>query len=84
MQATEKPYVYQEYPKALYREGAYLAVASVEEEDAARAEGYDDWAADQATHGEVEQEVQTSAEPDPSTPPKPAAAPKAPKKAKDE
>lgn len=76
------PYQYQEYPKALYREGTYLAVAGIDEEDAARADGYDDWAGDQATHGEVAQETAPSADPDPSVPQKPAQAPKPSKKAK--
>jgi hypothetical protein len=36
-----------EYPKALYRDGEYAQVDGAEQEVAARADGYDDWAADQ-------------------------------------
>lgn len=35
-----------EYPKALYLAGAYRQVDDAEQEAAARADGYDDWAAD--------------------------------------
>lgn len=37
---------YIEYPKALYRDGIYLEVQDPESEEAARQDGYDDWAAD--------------------------------------
>lgn len=37
-----------EYPKALYLGGAYRQVDGAEQEVAARADGYDDWAADYA------------------------------------
>lgn len=39
---------FQEYPKALYLAGQQLVVESAEQEDAARADGYDDWHADHA------------------------------------
>lgn len=39
---------YIEYPKALYRNGEFKVVPGVEEEEAARADGYSDWAQDQA------------------------------------
>lgn len=35
-----------EYPKALYLNGVCLNVDSAEQEEAARADGYDDWHAD--------------------------------------
>lgn len=35
-----------EFPKALYLEGVHLTVKDADEEAAARAEGYDDWAVD--------------------------------------
>lgn len=37
---------FQEYPKALYRNGDYIAVADAAEEKAQRADGYDDWLPD--------------------------------------
>lgn len=39
---------FQEFPKALYRKGDYLAVADAVAEAAARSDGYDDWADDHA------------------------------------
>lgn len=39
---------FQEFPKALYRDGNYLAVADAIAEAAARSDGYDDWADDHA------------------------------------
>jgi hypothetical protein len=36
-----------EYPKALYRQGAFTTVANKEEEAAERKEGWRDWAEDQ-------------------------------------
>lgn len=45
----------QEYPKALYLAGQQLVVEDAEQEEAARADGYDDWHADHArTTGEAE------------------------------
>lgn len=42
-----------EYPKALYLAGQQLVVDDSDQEDAARADGYDDWHADHArTTGE--------------------------------
>lgn len=35
-----------EYPKALYLAGQQIVVDDVEQEEAARADGYDDWHAD--------------------------------------
>ncbi len=47
-------YVYQEFPKALYRKGEYMAVQSAEEEAAMSADGWADWHSDQAAmRGEV-------------------------------
>lgn len=40
-------YVWQEYPKALYLNGTYMAVKTSEEEAEKRAEGWSDWLADQ-------------------------------------
>jgi len=40
--------MHQEYPKALYKRGEYMAVANFDEEESARADGWDDWAADHA------------------------------------
>ena len=37
-----------EYPKALYRDGDYTAVANADEEQAHRADRWTDWSADQA------------------------------------
>lgn len=37
---------FQEYPKALYRKGEYIAVADAAEEEAQRTEGFTDWLAD--------------------------------------
>jgi hypothetical protein len=51
---------YQEYPKALYLAGQMLLVGDAEQEDAARADGYDDWHADSARGETVEE---TPAEP---------------------
>ena len=39
---------FQEFPKALYLAGQQLVVEDSEQEDAARADGYDDWHADHA------------------------------------
>lgn len=39
---------FHEYPKALYLAGQQLVVDNAEQEDAARADGYDDWHADHA------------------------------------
>ena len=39
---------FQEYPKALYLAGQQLVVEDSEQEEAARADGYDDWHADHA------------------------------------
>lgn len=39
---------FQEYPKALYRNGEYTAVPGFDEEQAMRAEGWADWHSDQA------------------------------------
>lgn len=36
----------QEFPKALYRKGAYIAVQNADEEEAQRAEGFTDWHTD--------------------------------------
>lgn len=41
-------YVFQEYPKALYRKGEYACVHDGAEEIERRAEGFDGWHADQA------------------------------------
>jgi hypothetical protein len=46
---------HQEYPKALYLAGQQLVVEDDAQEDAARADGYDDWHADNA-RGEVTSE----------------------------
>lgn len=44
-----------EYPKALYLAGQQLIVEDAEQEDAARADGYDDWHADHArTNGDAD------------------------------
>jgi len=40
--------MFQEYPKALYLNGEYMAVASFEEEEAYRAKGWADWGVDHA------------------------------------
>ncbi len=46
---------FQEYPKALYLAGQQMLVDDAEQEEAARADGYDDWHADHArTTGETE------------------------------
>lgn len=37
---------FQEYPKALYRQGEYKAVDDKDAEELAREEGYDDWVPD--------------------------------------
>lgn len=48
---------FQEFPKALYLSGQQLVVEDGEQEDAARADGYDDWHADQArTEGGADQD----------------------------
>ena len=39
---------FQEYPKALYLAGQQMLVDDAEQEEAARADGYDDWHADHA------------------------------------
>jgi len=39
---------FQEFPKALYLAGQQLVVEDSEQEEAARADGYDDWHADHA------------------------------------
>ncbi len=39
---------FQEYPKALYLAGQQLVVDDSEQEEAARADGYEDWHADHA------------------------------------
>lgn len=39
---------FQEYPKALYLAGQQIVVDDAEQEEAARADGYDDWHADHA------------------------------------
>ena len=39
---------FQEFPKALYLTGQQLVVEDSEQEEAARADGYDDWHADHA------------------------------------
>jgi hypothetical protein len=44
----EKHMEFQEYPKALYLAGQALIVDNPEQEDTARADGYDDWHADHA------------------------------------
>lgn len=41
-------YTFQEYPKALYRKGAYTAVADAAEEAQMRAAGWADWLTDAA------------------------------------
>lgn len=38
---------FQEFPKALYRNGEHAAVADKEAEDALRKDGYTDWHSDQ-------------------------------------
>lgn len=38
---------FNEYPKALYKAGAYAEVQDAAEEDAKRADGFTDWQADQ-------------------------------------
>lgn len=46
---------FQEYPKALYLSGQQLVVDNAEQEDAARADGYDDWHADhERTNGDTD------------------------------
>lgn len=40
--------MHQEYPKALYKQGEYMAVQDFEQEESARNEGWDDWVADHA------------------------------------
>lgn len=44
---------YQEYPKALYRDSAYLAVVDQDEEQSARADGYTDWHTDHARNSDA-------------------------------
>jgi hypothetical protein len=44
----EKHMEFQEYPKALYLAGQALIVEDAGQEDAARADGYDDWHTDHA------------------------------------
>lgn len=39
---------FMEYPKALYLAGQQLVVDNIEQEESARADGYDDWHADHA------------------------------------
>lgn len=39
---------FQEFPKALYRDGEYAAVDDATEEEAHRADGWTDWAEDHA------------------------------------
>lgn len=52
---------FQEYPKALYLAGQQLVVEDSEQEDAARADGYDDWHADHArTEGGAEPDEQSA------------------------
>ena len=41
-------YTYQEFPKALYRQGDYMAVKNAEEESVMAADGWADWNSDQA------------------------------------
>lgn len=52
---------YQEYPKALYLAGQQLVVDDSEQEEAARADGYDDWHADHARTNGAEQAEEPSA-----------------------
>jgi hypothetical protein len=41
-------YVFQEFPKALYRKGVYAAVKNKADEDAMRAQGWMDYVTDKA------------------------------------
>jgi hypothetical protein len=70
---------YQEYPKALYRNGDYLAVQDADEEAAAREDGYAGWHEDQLDIDQARELSQAhTGEPD-SSPPrgKPGPKPKA-------
>lgn len=49
--------MYQEYPKALYRNGVYHEVATVEAEEAARDEGFTDWHSDASRNEEDKTEA---------------------------
>jgi hypothetical protein len=46
---------FQEYPKALYKQGEYMAVQDSKQEESARNEGWDDWATDHASMNGEEQ-----------------------------
>ncbi len=51
-------YVYQHYPLAMYRNGAYTAVKNAQEEAVMVADGWTDWNSDQAAmRGEVKAEI---------------------------
>lgn len=66
---------YQEYPKALYRNGDYLAVPGADEEAAAREDGYAGWHEDQLAteHARERSQEQTGAPPRGKPGPKPKA-----------
>lgn len=51
--------MHQEYPKALYKRGEYMAVSGFDEEELARADGWDDWAADNARLNTPVEEVES-------------------------
>lgn len=69
---------FQEFPKALYLKGVYIAVANAAEEEKARDEGYADWKADYSAYGIPAEPGAKDAEP--PTEPSPAPAPQAAKK----
>lgn len=70
---------YQEYPKALYRNGDYLAVQDADEEAAAREDGYAGWHEDQLATEQARERSQAQTGAPAGSPPrgKPGPKPKA-------
>ncbi len=70
---------YQEYPKALYRNGDYLAVQGADDEAAAREDGYAGWHEDQLAIEQARKHSQAQTGAPAASPPrgKPGPKPKA-------